>query len=97
MLMAGGIWTAMRAVDRLGRCLAVGMVGILFVHSAVNIGMTIRVMPVTGLPLPLISYGGSFMVSALFCLGVLQSIHARGGTGWMHHGSPFAPEEGDDA
>lgn len=95
MLMVGGIWTAMRAADRLGRCLAVGMIGILFVHSAINIGMTIRVMPVTGLPLPLISYGGSFMVSALFCLGVLQSIHARGGTGWMHHGSPFAREEED--
>lgn len=92
MLMAGGILTALRAADRLGRCLAVGMTGILFVHSAVNLGMTIRLMPVTGLPLPLISYGGSFMVSALFCLGVLQAIHARRGTFAEEGESPFAAE-----
>lgn len=81
LLMVGGIVTAMRAADRLGRLLAIGLTGILFVHSAVNIGMTIRVMPVTGLPLPLVSYGGSFIIASMFCLGVLQSIHARGGGG----------------
>jgi rod shape determining protein RodA len=92
LLMMGGLWTAMLAADRLGRCLAVGMTGILFFHSAVNIGMTIRVMPVTGLPLPLVSYGGSFMVSTLFCLGVLQSVHAHRRAIREDRSSPFAGE-----
>jgi rod shape determining protein RodA len=95
LLMMGGLWTALLAADRLGRCLAVGMTGILFFHTAVNIGMTIRVMPVTGLPLPLVSYGGSFMVSTLFCLGVLQSIHAHRRIIQEDRASPFANEPED--
>ena len=95
MLMVGGLWTAMLAADRLGRYLAVGMTGILFFHSAVNIGMTIRVMPITGLPLPLVSYGGSFMVSTLFCLGVLQSVHAHRKAIREDGASPFADESVD--
>jgi rod shape determining protein RodA len=42
-----------------------------------NIGMTIGVTPITGLPLPMISYGGSFLLAVLFSLGILQSI-------WIH-------------
>jgi len=44
-----------------------------------NIGMTIGVTPITGLPLPLVSYGGSFVMAVLFSVGILQSI-------WVHRG-----------
>jgi rod shape determining protein RodA len=43
----------------------------------VNIAMTIGYMPITGLPLPLISYGGSFMVSTMIALGIVQSVYVR--------------------
>jgi rod shape determining protein RodA len=61
--------------DPFGRYLAVGIGTLIFAHSAVNIGMTIRLVPVTGLPLPLVSKGGTFVVSMMSALGLLQSIH----------------------
>lgn len=61
--------------DNFARFIAVGVATVFFIHSFVNIGMTIRILPVKGLPLPLVSYGGSFMVSNLICLGILQSIY----------------------
>jgi rod shape determining protein RodA len=51
----------------------------LFAHVFVNIAMTIGLMPVTGLPLPLISYGGSFMLSTMMALGLTQSVYTRRG------------------
>ena len=71
---------AMEAEDDLGRLLAVGFSVLLFTHTFMNIGMTISVTPITGLPLPLISYGGSFVLITLFGLGILQSI-------WVHRRS----------
>lgn len=72
---------AMEAVDDTGRLLAVGIVMLLFTHTFMNIGMTISVTPITGLPLPLVSYGGSFVMITLFSFGLLQSIwiHRRAG------------------
>jgi rod shape determining protein RodA len=49
----------------------------LFCHVFVNIGMTIGLLPITGLPLPLVSSGGSFMVSTLAGFGLVQSVHVR--------------------
>ena len=43
----------------------------------VNVGMTIGIMPITGIPLPLMSYGGSSVITTLMAIGVLQSIHAQ--------------------
>ena len=54
-----GLRIAGQARDRLGRLMAVGVVTLIFSHVFVNIGMNIRIMPVTGVPLPLLSYGGS--------------------------------------
>ncbi|TSA32330.1 MAG: rod shape-determining protein RodA [Verrucomicrobiaceae bacterium] len=72
---------AIEAVDDTGRLLAVGIVMLLFTHTFMNIGMTISVTPITGLPLPLVSYGGSFVMITLFSFGLLQSIwiHRRAG------------------
>jgi rod shape determining protein RodA len=70
-----GIRIAGQARDRLGKLLAVGVVAMLFSHVFINIGMNIRIMPVTGVPLPLLSYGGSSVLSALIAAGILQNIY----------------------
>lgn len=72
-LLAGGLRAAGRAPDRGGRLLAAGLATLVFTHVFVNIAMTIGLMPITGLPLPLISYGGSFMVATMLGLGLMQS------------------------
>ncbi len=70
-----GIKIASQARDRLGRILAAGVVTLLFTHVFVNIGMNIRLMPVTGIPLPLLSAGGTSVLCSLIAIGILQNIH----------------------
>lgn len=70
-----GLRIAGQARDRLGKVLAVGVVTLLFSHVFINIGMNIRLMPVTGIPLPLLSYGGSSVLASLIALGILQNVH----------------------
>jgi rod shape determining protein RodA len=70
-----GLRIAGQARDRLGKVLAVGVVTLLFSHVFINIGMNIRLMPVTGVPLPLLSYGGSSVLGSLIAMGLLQNIH----------------------
>lgn len=77
LLLLVALHIATSSDDDLGRLLAVGIVMLLFTHAFMNIGMTVSVTPITGLPLPLISYGGSFLVITLLSLGLLQSI-------WIH-------------
>ena len=60
-----------------GRYIAVGVGTLIFCHLYINIGMSIGIAPVTGLPLPLVSYGGSFILTALATLGLVQSIHRQ--------------------
>lgn len=68
---------AVRARDLFGRLLATGIGAMLFTHIFINIAMTIGLMPITGLPLPLMSYGGSFMVSVMAALGLVQGVYIR--------------------
>jgi rod shape determining protein RodA len=70
-----GIRIAGQARDRLGKLLAVGVVALLFSHVFINIGMNIRLMPVTGIPLPLLSYGGSSVLCSLIAAGLLQNVY----------------------
>jgi len=56
---------------------AAGIAIWLAVQAFVNIGMTVGVMPVTGLPLPFVSYGGSAMFADMIAIGVLQAVHRR--------------------
>jgi rod shape determining protein RodA len=70
-----GIRTAGQARDRLGRLLATGVVTLLFSHVFINIGMNIRLMPVTGVPLPLLSYGGSSVLGSLIAMGMIQNVY----------------------
>jgi rod shape determining protein RodA len=70
-----GIRIASQARDRLGKIMASGVVALLFSHVFINIGMNIRIMPVTGIPLPLLSYGGSSVLCLLIAAGLLQNIY----------------------
>ena len=70
-----GIRIAGQARDRLGKMMAVGVVALLFSHVFINIGMNIRIMPVTGVPLPLLSYGGSSVLGSLIAMGILQNVY----------------------
>jgi rod shape determining protein RodA len=59
-----------------GRNLAFGVVGLFLIHIFINIGMNLGKLPVTGIPLPLVSYGGSSVLMTLIVLGLMQSVHA---------------------
>ncbi|MBX7157300.1 MAG: rod shape-determining protein RodA [Verrucomicrobiae bacterium] len=66
---------SMRSRDLEGSLVATGVVMLFFAHIFENIGMTIGVTPITGIPLPFISYGGSFVLSCFIAIGLLQSVH----------------------
>lgn len=77
LLLGRCMRTAIRSRDEFGRLMALGIGVMLFCHVFVNIAMTIGILPITGLPLPLMSYGGSFMVSTMIALGLVQSVYQR--------------------
>lgn len=62
--------------DPAGSAMAVGLMCMFIFHSFINMGMTMGIMPVTGVPLPFLSYGGTALIVDLTCIGLLQSIHA---------------------
>ena len=70
-----GIRIAGQTRDRLGKLMAVGVVTLIFSHVFINIGMNIRMMPVTGVPLPLLSYGGSSVLGSMIAAGILQNVY----------------------
>ena len=76
------VWRGLRVVtyasDPYSAIVAGGIVFALLVQVFVNVGMTMGIAPVTGIPLPFVSVGGSSLVTNLLAVGVLQSIHARG-------------------
>ncbi len=72
-----GLRIASQATDTFGRLVAAGVVSWFAFQSFVNIGMTLGIMPVTGLPLPFVSYGGSSMFANLVAVGLLQNVHLR--------------------
>ncbi|HEU4977250.1 MAG TPA: rod shape-determining protein RodA [Baekduia sp.] len=76
------IWRGLRiltmAKDLFGALVAGGIVAMLLFQVFVNVGMTLGIMPITGIPLPLMSYGGSSVVSTLLAIGLLQSIYVQG-------------------
>lgn len=75
LMVANGIRIAGLARDRFGMQLAIGVSMIFLVHFFINIGMTIGITPITGLPLPFLSYGGSFILSCFILQGLVQSVY----------------------
>ncbi len=77
MLFLRGLDTAFRAKDDFGRLMAIGITAMFFVYFCVNIGMTLGMMPVVGVPLPFVSYGGTALLSNFIAAGILISIRTR--------------------
>jgi rod shape determining protein RodA len=75
VLLVRALRIAYRADDQFGMLVAAGIAIWFGVQSFINIGMTIGIMPVTGLPLPFVSYGGSAMFADMIAIGVLQTVY----------------------
>lgn len=71
------LYIAFRARDNFGALLAVGVTAMLIAHVFENIGMTIGLMPMTGIPLPFISYGGSNMLTNMIGVGIVLNVYMR--------------------
>lgn len=77
MLITKAIGIGKNAEDSIGSYIATGIAGILFFHMIENIGMTIGLLPITGVPLPFVSYGGSSLITNFICIGILLNISSR--------------------
>ncbi|MGQ9631303.1 MAG: rod shape-determining protein RodA [bacterium] len=78
-LIARGIFMVSQARDMMGRVIVAGCISVIAAHVIVNIGMTIGIMPVTGLPLPFLSYGGSWMLTTSIMVGLILNVRMRKG------------------
>lgn len=76
-LINKAVYVSKTAKDDLGSYIAIGIVGIFFFHMIENIGMTMGLLPITGVPLPFVSYGGSSLVTNFICIGLLLNISGR--------------------
>jgi rod shape determining protein RodA len=74
------------AKNLFGAVVAGGIVAMLLFQVFVNVGMTVGIMPITGIPLPLMSYGGSSVLTTFLAVGLLQSIYAQGRAAAAHKG-----------
>jgi rod shape determining protein RodA len=81
LLVARLIWHAWESPDRFGVVLGGGLAAIILFQAGVNIGMNLGMAPITGIPLPFVSYGGASAISLAFGLGLVQShrVHQGGG------------------
>ena len=91
LLLLQGVFVAYNARDQLGRLLAIGIVAMFFAHTFQNVGMNLNILPVIGIPIPFISYGGTFLLVTMFLMGMMQSV-------WVHRNvSPLKKRRaGDD-
>jgi rod shape determining protein RodA len=78
LLFLRAIRVATRANDAFSSLVAFGLIASWFVHVAENVGMTLNLMPVTGIPLPFFSYGGSFLLASWIAIGILVRISSEG-------------------
>jgi rod shape determining protein RodA len=85
-LLLACVLTAHQARDPFGLLVVAGITGQIFFHTYQNIGMTIGLMPITGLPLPLVSSGGTFVLMLMFAFGLINSV-------WVHRNEVMAPKD----
>jgi len=95
LLCFGTLLVAAICRDPFGRLVAVGIAALLFAQMTVNTGMTIGVLPITGMTLPFVSYGGSSLVSTWLMLGVVLSIAARPAQSLVRTAFEFDDDEED--
>ena len=80
LMIIQGLFVAFNARDVVGRLICAGVVGLIFAHVFQHVGMNLLIMPITGIPLPFISSGGTFVVICMFLCGMMQSV-------WVHRGN----------
>ncbi|OIQ02252.1 MAG: rod shape-determining protein RodA [Zetaproteobacteria bacterium CG06_land_8_20_14_3_00_59_53] len=92
LLISRIVSIASRAATRFGAMLCIGVAAIFSLYVCINIGMVSGVMPVVGVPLPFVSYGGSALITMLAALGMVMRVHieSRDKLPWQRPGSPFA-------
>jgi len=78
------LYIARISTDDFGRLLAVAITGKFIFQITVHIGMNLGLLPVTGIPLPFISYGGTSLIGDFLAIGLLQSIHIRHSRSYLH-------------
>jgi len=83
LLLAGALQAMLAARDRFGFLLASGILAMFTFHVIVNVGMTVGIMPITGIPLPFVSYGGSAMLTDYAAIGVLLNMYAQRDRGML--------------
>ena len=91
-ILLPGLYIGWRCDENMGKLLCIGVVTLIFCHIFINIGMTVRIVPITGLPLPFISQGGTFMLVMMMAVGILQSVaihSSRGGEAATFRKEPF--------
>jgi rod shape determining protein RodA len=74
LVLLSGVWIAYRASDLEGQLLAIGITTLIFAHVYINIAMSLGLVPITGLPLPFISSGRTFLIVMMASFGFLQSV-----------------------
>ncbi len=79
LFLLRGLALARDCPDLAGSLLVVGSVSVIAFHLLVNVAITLNLLPVTGLPLPFLSYGGSFYLTTMMCVGTILSVHVRKG------------------
>ncbi len=77
VMITKSIYVAKTAKDDMGSYIAIGIAGIFIFHMLENIGMTMGLLPITGVPLPFVSYGGSSMITNFMCIAILLNISGR--------------------
>lgn len=77
IMITKSIYVAKTAKNDLGSYIAIGIAGIFLFHMIENIGMTMGLLPITGVPLPFVSYGGSSMITNFMCIAMLLNISGR--------------------
>ncbi|HEX9113859.1 MAG TPA: FtsW/RodA/SpoVE family cell cycle protein, partial [Nitrospirota bacterium] len=77
ILLLVGVDTARNAKDRLGVLMAGGIVSMISLYVFINVGMAVGIVPVVGVPLPLVSYGGTSVIATFLALGLLLNIQTR--------------------
>jgi len=75
------LWRTLRIAERsrdtFGRLIAAGVAAIILFQTVINVGMNLGILPVTGLPLPFVSYGGSSLVTLMIGMGLVESVAVR--------------------
>src|SRR6266545_4790647 len=77
LLVWRGLRIAAMARDPAGALIAAGVISMLVFQAFINVGMTIGIMPITGIPLPFVSYGGSSLIACFLAIGLLENVHMR--------------------